>query len=137
MERTNISIGEHTFDVWLAQTPEQRELGLMQVEQEELAPIADPQNDGQIYRGMLFVFETDAHRSFWMYNTIIPLDIAYIRSDGEIVSIHTMAPLETRSYPSGEPARFALEAPAGLFDELGIDVGQQVQIPEAVLKASG
>jgi uncharacterized membrane protein (UPF0127 family) len=83
---------------------------------------------------MLFVFGDEELRSFWMYNTIIPLDIVYMRSDGVIVSTHTMAPLETRLYPSVEPAQFALEVRAGLLGELGIGVGDRAEIPSSILK---
>jgi uncharacterized membrane protein (UPF0127 family) len=69
-----------------------------------------------------------------MFNTIIPLDIAYINAQGQIVKTYTMAPLETRTYPSLEPAQFALEVLAGTFEQLGIGVGDHVEIPDSVLK---
>ncbi|HSW47260.1 MAG TPA: DUF192 domain-containing protein [Phycisphaerae bacterium] len=139
MKTDRVRIKDTTFEVWLALTPQEHEYGLMRVEQDALAPIPpDPAKglpDGA-QRGMLFVFSDDELRAFWMYNTIIPLDIAFIRSDGLIVSTHTMAPLETRLYPSIEPARFALEVRAGLFAELGIGHGDRVEIPSSALKAS-
>ena len=136
MDTARIGIGDHSFEVWLARSQTERQRGLMQVTQDELAPIADESGRGlaDTYRGMLFVFPTEQPLSFWMLNTIIPLDIAYIRKDGAIVSTYTMAPLETRSYPSVEPARFALEVSAGLFAQLGIAPGDHVEIPESVLK---
>jgi len=137
MQTTRIQIGPHTFEVWLATEPAQQERGLMQVSEEQLAPIPPDAARGLpdgAEAGMLFIFDSDQLRSFWMYNTITPLDIAYIRSDGTIVKIHTMAPLETRLYPSIEPAQFALEVRAGLFVDLGIGVGDHVEIPDTVLK---
>lgn len=138
MEQAEIEIGAHTFRVWVARSPEETRRGLMWVEEQELAAIPAPAGDeqGVKHPGMLFVFSSDGHRSFWMKNTVTPLDIAYIRSDGRIVSTHTMAPLETRSYPSGQPARFALEVLAGTFDALGIRSGDSVDIPESVLKGT-
>lgn len=133
MEKAALSINQHAFEVWLAVTDQERELGLMQVTEEELASIAHP--DGStVQRGMLFAFEQEMPLSFWMRNTITPLDIAYIAPDGRIVKTYTMAPLETRIYPSIEPAQFALEVRAGLFAELGVGVGTYVQIPDSVLK---
>jgi uncharacterized protein len=85
---------------------------------------------------MLFVFDFEQPLSFWMKNTIIPLDIAYIRTDGTIVKTYTMAPLETRTYPSIERARYALEVQAGLLDELGIQAGHTAEIPDGLLKRS-
>lgn len=136
MQITRMTIGDHQFEVWLAKSNRQRELGLMRVKPEELSSFQEPTSRGlsDIHRGMLFVFPFEQPLSFWMYNTITPLDIAYIRNDGRIVGIHTMAPLETRTYPSGEPARFALEVKAGLFASIGVKVGDRVQIPESVLK---
>lgn len=123
-----LTIKDHAFDVWLALTPYEEERGLMQVTEAELAA------ENGVRKGMLFVFDEEDYLSFWMYNTITALDIAYIDADGRIVKIHTMAPLETRTYPSVEPAMYALEVLAGTFAELGISEGDQVEIPESVLK---
>ncbi len=129
MERTTVAIRGHKFDVWVARTPQQHQYGLMQVKAEEMAPTPEG-----LERGMLFVFEDEERRSFWMANTILPLDIAFLRSDGQIVKTHTMAPLETRQYSSVLPARFALEVNAGVFSRLGIAAGDVAQIPDSVLK---
>ncbi len=127
MHRAAITINEARFDAWVADNEEERERGLMFVGPEEMADLPDG-----AHRAMLFVFDYDQYLSFWMKNTIIPLDIAYIDSDGVIVSIHTMAPLDTRSgqYQSATPARYALEVNANLLGELGIKKGDQVVIPD-------
>lgn len=113
----------HTLTVWLARTPSEQARGLMNVPESELP--AD--------RGMLFIFPFDQVLSFWMRNTIIPLDIAYIRSDGTIVRTLTMQPLDENSHPSIEPARFALEVRAGELAARGIAAGDRVEIPPSVL----
>ena len=139
MQTGQIQSKGHTFKVWLALTATEQELGLMQVRQDELAAVPPDTAAGipnGADRGMLFVFDDDLPRSFWMRNTIIPLDIAYIRSDGTIVKTYTMAPLETRLYPSIEAARFALEVREGLLAELGIVRGDKVEIPDSVLKTT-
>ena len=133
MQKATIQIGTQPFEVWLAQTDKQRELGLMQVTADQLG-VHEPANRREHQRGMLFVFPNEQPLSFWMYNTITPLDIAYIAADGRIIRTYSMAPLETRTYPSVEPAQFALEVKAGLFAELGIAAGQHVEIPDSVLK---
>ncbi|UCD28669.1 MAG: DUF192 domain-containing protein [Planctomycetota bacterium] len=136
METAGINIKGQPFEVWLATTPQEQQLGLMQVTEDELSCL--PDETGQtvpgIQQGMLFIFPVERILSFWMHNTIIPLDIAYIRQDGIIVNISTMAPLETRTYPSVEPAMFALEVKAGLFAQLGIGPGDRVEFPDSVLK---
>lgn len=127
MHRVQIKINEARFEAWVADNADERERGLMFVGPEEMADLPDG-----AHRGMLFFFDHDQYLSFWMKNTIIPLDIAYIDSDGVIVSIHTMAPLDTRSgqYLSAAPARYALEVNANLLGELGIKKGDQVVIPD-------
>jgi hypothetical protein len=119
----NVSIGEHTFHVWLAGTPEQQQEGLMYVTDGE---IADDQ-------GMLFVFPDEQERGFWMLNTITSLDIAFARMDGTIVKTHTMPPQTLRTFPSVEPAMFALEVKAGTFERLGITEGDVLVIPAEAL----
>lgn len=97
------------LDVEFATTPEQRTVGLMH------RPTVD--------RGMLFVFDDEAPRSFWMKNTLVPLDIAYFRADGAWVSSARMEPCAAdpcRTYESAGPARYALELPAG---GLGASIG--------------
>ena len=137
MKTDRIVIKGTTFEVWLAANSQERQLGLMQTPESALAPIPpDPAKglSAGAQRGMLFVFPDEELQAFWMYNTIIPLDIAYLRGDGVILKTYTMAPLETRTYPSVEPAQFVLEVRAGLFDELKIGAGDKAEIPETVLK---
>jgi len=131
METGTITIKGQAFQVWIARTASELEHGLMQVTDAEIAPMPDGTR-----RGMLFVFTTERPLAFWMMNTIIPLDIVYIRGDGQIVSRYTMAPLETRLYPSIEPALFALEVSAGTFEALSIGPGDHVDIPSSLLKST-
>lgn len=124
MPTLRLTIEEHPFEAWVARSVRERTLGLMHIEASELVPTLD----GAI-RGMLFVFDNEQPRSFWMKDTPTALDIAYMRADGTIVKIHTMVPFDTSSYPSGEPAQFALEVPAGTFADLGIAEGDTAVIP--------
>jgi uncharacterized membrane protein (UPF0127 family) len=82
-------------------------------------------------RGMLFVFEGEQTLSFWMKNTLIPLSIAFIDSEGRIVDIQDMQPLddEPPSYVSAEPARYALEVNQGFFEKRGVTVGDRAELP--------
>lgn len=83
-------------------------------------------------RGMLFVYGEERSLRFIMDNTIIPLSIAYIDSGGRIVDIQDMQPRSGESYPSAEPARYALEVNQGFFEENGVEVGDSVDLPGAV-----
>ncbi len=78
--------------------------------------------------GMLFVYDQERLRSFWMKNTLIPLSIAYIDAEGRIVDIQDMQPLDETPHPSAEPARYALEVNQGFFDERGVMVGDMVDL---------
>ncbi len=131
MRTGTIWIKGRRFHVWLATSLQERQLGLMHVTADELRPAGDGAD-----RGMLFVFEREQPLKFWMKNTIVPLDIAYIRSDGTIVKTWTMQPSGTRTYPSGKPARFALEINAGRLAELGIRQHDRAEIPPQLLKTS-
>jgi uncharacterized membrane protein (UPF0127 family) len=83
-------------------------------------------------RGMLFVYPDEEVRSFWMKDTLIPLSIAFIDSEGRIVDIKDMKPLDDDPphYVSAEPARYALEVNQGFFEEHGVKVGDRADLPE-------
>jgi uncharacterized membrane protein (UPF0127 family) len=111
-----VIFGTDTVKAEVARTPEQREKGLM---------YRDELEEG---RGMLFVFPDLQVRSFWMENTLIPLDIAYLDENLAIVDIQAMEPLTTDLHPSARPAMFALEVPMGWYGEMGIAVGAQARV---------
>jgi len=100
----------------VARTPEERERGLMY---RESLPNGT---------GMLFVFTDAQIRSFWMRNTFIPLDIAYLDAELQVVDIQSMEPQTEESHPSGQPAMFALEVPRGWFQEMEIRVGARARV---------
>ena len=105
------STGVHHFTVDVAATPEQQERGLMFVK--SLRPD----------RGMLFPYDPPQDVAFWMHNTLIPLDILYIRSDGTIVRITKAKALDETPLPSGQPVAAVLEIRSGRAGELGIKEG--------------
>ena len=76
--------------------------------------------------GMLFRWPTAEPRSFWMKDTSIPLDIAYISEDGKIINIEPMEPYSLKSVLSSEPAVCALEVNRGWFEKNGIVPGDAV-----------
>ena len=103
--------------------------------QVELARTTAERSQGLMYRkslpdgeGMLFIFEKDEALSFWMKNTIIPLSIAFIASDGRIVEIKDMRPGDLNSVKSSRSVRYALEVPQGWFDRAGIKTGDVVKL---------
>jgi uncharacterized membrane protein (UPF0127 family) len=97
------------FEVEIARTPRQWSFGLMHV-------TAMP--DGQ---GMLFVFPDMAPRSFWMKNTLIPLDMLFFDDDGDLVSaFENVPPQSLESRRSAGDARFVLELNGGAMAARGI-----------------
>lgn len=111
-----VIFGADTVVAEVAATPEERAEGLM---------YRDEVPDGT---GMLFVFEDSQPRAFWMANTYVPLDVAYMDPSFRVVDIIAMEPLVTDSYPSDAPAMFALEVRQGWFEESGIGIGAQANI---------
>jgi uncharacterized membrane protein (UPF0127 family) len=82
--------------------------------------------------GMLFVFDEDVEAAFWMKDTLIPLSIAFIAADGEIVTIRDMEPCTAdpcEIYGSDAPYRTALEVSKGAFADWGVEVGDRVEGP--------
>ena len=110
--------GVHSFAVEIADNEAEREKGLMF--RKEL-----PEG-----RGMLFDFHRDQEVSFWMRNTYIPLDMIFIRGDGQIQRIaENTEPLSERLIPSGGPVRAVLEVIGGTARKLGIAPGDRVAAP--------
>ena len=85
-------------------------------------------------RGMLFIYETEGPRSFWMRNCLVAIDAAFLTTDGRILNVHEMVPepggVGERSYPSAAPVRLVLEMPGGWFRDHGVGVGDRVVLPE-------
>jgi uncharacterized membrane protein (UPF0127 family) len=103
------------IDVELAQDESKRELGLM---------YRDRLSENQ---GMLFVFDGDDTRAFWMKNTVLSLDMIFVNSKDEIVTIHkNTTPYSEQSYVSSKPARFVIEVNAGYTDRHKISVGDRI-----------
>jgi len=114
LPRAKLGAGMHVLDVQLAQTPEQRQIGLMW--RKEM-----PQHEG-----MLFVFEQPTLQCFWMRNTLMPLSAAFVADDGTIVNIADMQPQSDDSHCSEKPVRFVLEMNGGWFAKRQIKAGYKL-----------
>lgn len=109
-----LSAGMHNIVAQLAQTPEQRQIGLMF------------RKDMPAHEGMLFVFERAEVQCFWMKNTLLPLSAAFVANDGTIVNIADMAPQTLDSHCSGKPVRLVLEMNQGWFAKRGLKPGTKL-----------
>ena len=116
--RIDTRSGEGFFRVEVADTPDAMSQGLMW-------RTRLPEN-----HGMLFVYDSPRHASFWMKNTLISLDILFIAADGRIHRIaYDTEPLSLESIPSGVPVRAVLEIAAGVADKVGVRPGDRVHHP--------
>lgn len=110
----------YKFEVELATTPAEREQGLMF--RKTLAPNA----------GMLFLYPDEQQVAFWMKNTLIPLDMLFLKADGSIARIaHDAVPLDETPIPSNADVKAVLEVNGGTATSLGIKEGDKVDYPEA------
>lgn len=137
LETTTLAIhgdqGPSRLSVELAESPQQRANGLMG--RTQLGADA----------GMLFLYARpqSPDSGFWMYRTLIPLDIAFIDSDGRIAAIRHMTPCgsdtpgDCRAYRAGVAYQAALEVNAGYFAERGIEVGDCVSLPAQARQLAG
>ncbi len=118
----------HAIPVDIAATPGARQRGLMG--RSFLPPD----------RGMLFIYESEGRRSFWMKNCIVRIDAAFLATDGRILNVEEMVPEPggsgERSYPSAAPVRLVLEMPGGWFRDHGVTAGDRVILPPGLLRDS-
>lgn len=114
LPRVRIMAGMYQIDAQVAQTPRQREIGLMS--RKEM-----PQTEG-----MIFVFDQPSTQCFWMRNTLLPLSAAFVADDGRIVNLVDMQPMTENSHCSTEPVRFVLEMNQGWFARKGIHAGSKL-----------
>ena len=110
--------GKARFSVEVADTPAERSLGLMHRD-------AMPKS-----AGMLFVYERPQPVSFWMRNTLIPLDMIFADASGVVRKMHENAiPLDETGIDGGEGIQFVLEINGGLAKRLGIEPGSMFRHP--------
>lgn len=110
--------GKARFTVDVADDNEERARGLMEV-------TAMP-----TMTGMLFVYDTPQHATFWMRNTLIELDMLFAAPDGTILSIHGNAiPMDETVIDGGRDVMFVLEINGGMAGRLNIKAGDVLQHP--------
>jgi len=114
LPRITLNAGIHNISAEVAQSPQERATGLMLRQ-------SMPAN-----QGMLFVFEQAEQQCFWMKNTLIPLDIAFVAGDGTIINIEHMKPLSLDNHCSAKPVRLVLEMNGGWFAKKGVSPGSKL-----------
>ena len=106
----------YKFEVEVVTTPETRAQGLMF----RKAMLANA--------GMLFIYPGEQAVSFWMKNTLIPLDMLFLKADGSIAHIaHNAVPMDETPIDSGAAVKAVLEINGGTANALGIKEGDKVE----------
>ena len=109
-----LTAGFHRIEAEVAANDRNRQLGLMN--RKTMAP----------QHGMLFVFTHDNMHCMWMKNTLLPLSVAFIDTDGTIINIEDMQPQTEDNHCARRPARFALEMNLGWFAQRGLKPGMKL-----------
>jgi uncharacterized membrane protein (UPF0127 family) len=123
-----LRLGGHAIYVQLAITPEEMQTGLMH-------RASLPENSG-----MLFIYDSPRRMSFWMMNTLIPLDIGFFTKDGILREVRSMRANDLTPVPSSrDDIQFALEMNAGWFEKNGVAPGAMLDLRAlaAALRARG
>ena len=115
LQSVELELGENTVNLEIADNDAERSKGLSNRSELE---------EGS---GMLFAYSKPAKPCFWMRETLIPLDAAFINHGGKIVMIATMEPESLDLHCVEEPIKWVIEMEAGWFGEHGLGVGSEVE----------
>jgi len=115
LQRMVIQAGMFPIDAQIAQTRQQRQIGLMF------------RKEMPTHEGMLFIFDEPQKQCFWMKNTLLPLTAAFVDDEGVIVNTADMQPQSTDSHCSDKPVRFVLEMNQGWFAKKKIGKGYKLK----------
>ena len=119
LEHGDVVAGRQKIDAWLMDDESKQQEGMMFLTDKDV-------KDNQ---GMLFVFDSPKPQSFWMQNTLIPLDIIYIDAKGKVLNIAHGKPKDETPLPSTGSAQYVLELKSGMASKFNIGPGTVVTIP--------
>ena len=116
-------LGAHEVVAEIARTPVEHQVGMMwRTNMAEL-------------EGMIFIFDEPGRRAFWMRNTLVPLDIAYLAPDGTLLEVHAAQPRNETPLPSdSDRVQFVLETRQGWFQRNNVKPGMQIRTEKGSLQ---
>lgn len=120
LDTANLDINGQTVRVWIMNDPDKTREGMMFLTDKDVA--AD--------QGMLFVYPQAEKQSFWMRNTLIPLDIVFLDANGKLLNVVEGKPLDEKTHLNSKgPAQYVIELKAGTAKKLGAKPGLKIDIP--------
>ena len=114
-DKVKVKLNGKSYTFSVAATEKTRQTGLMYIKKLD--------KDG----GMLFVYGQKQELYYYMKNTYIPLDIAFIDDELKIIDIQSMEPLDETTIQSKGKAMYALEVNRGFYERIGVKVGDKIE----------
>ena len=121
---TSMQIGSEHFDLEIAVSPHDQEVGLMHRDS------LDPDH------GMIFVNDAVKPQTFWNHDTHFPLDLIFLGSSGNVVSLKHLDAYSEKVVPSDAPAQYVIELNAGTAARLHVKIGDHLDLPKDVINAT-
>jgi uncharacterized membrane protein (UPF0127 family) len=122
---TSMQIGSERFDLEIAISPHDQEVGLMH------------RDSLDSDHGMIFISSKEQAQTFWNHDVHFPLDLVFLGADGHIVSLKHMDAYDEKVVASDTPAQYVIELNAGTVARVGVKVGDHLDLPKDVLNPQG
>lgn len=119
LKKVSFAQGSHRITAYVCDTDSKRQEGMMFLTAKEVKNT----------EGFLFVFPSAAPRSFWMRNTVLPLDIIYLDAAGKVLNIQKGKPYVESGLPSAGNSQYVLELRQGMASKFGIKPGVKLKLP--------
>lgn len=118
---TSMQIGSEHFDLEMAVSPHDQEVGLMH------------RDSLDSDHGMIFINSEEKPQTFWNHDVHFPLDLIFLGTGGNVVSLKRLDTYSEKAVPSDVPAQYVIELNAGTVARLGVKVGDRLELPKDVL----
>ncbi|MFZ4507423.1 MAG: DUF192 domain-containing protein [Fimbriimonas sp.] len=119
LAKVDLKANGKVIHAWIMDTEEKRQEGMMFLTDKEV----------KANEGMLFIFPQPRPLSFWMRNTILPLDIIFLDASGKVLNIGRGLPFDESGVPAVAPGKYVLELKVGQAKAYGIKAGLKFAIP--------
>jgi uncharacterized protein len=118
---TSMQIGSERFDLEIAISPHDQEVGLMH------------RDSLDSDHGMIFINSEEKPQTFWNHDVHFPLDLIFLDSSARVVSLKHLDAFSEKNVPSDAPAQYVIELNAGTVARLGVKVGDRLDLPSDVV----